>query len=495
MFLLCNYPSPRLTSLYVIIIAGFLNCIWVSWKNIYLLQGTRRGGPPSSSSSLVSSIDYNTTSSIPLIDSSTRQHDFIGGIKPRVWSVWSNDNNNTRRSSSSFPCFDPGNKIQFYNSIHNDKINKNHSSSSLSASPFPLKSKPFWQKNVYENQDNIPTKGLLFVKPMKVGGSTATGIQLRISKNIAKRQNQSFVICENSYDHSKGHFFQNRDKQQSFLWSLIRDPTDRAISSFWHMHVGKRQTEPTYENFVSILSSVEYYYIATHMIRKPPSTSTNNNSMTVFDDEYRWVINDILQNYNFIGISERFDESMIVLNMLLPGSVPLGDMLYMSAKVHGGYDNLCYYIQPNNLTTEMQQYIKSDGWKERIRRDQIFYDIMNASLDKTIDVLGRSKIENTLVKFQQAQQIVSKECLSQILSGCTSDGKKRISQETNCLFQDSACAYECIDRIATQIGIGMNFVYNFVTLNVGHGYSTVVVLVSRILDFSGGLNSSSIEIS
>jgi hypothetical protein len=101
----------------------------------------------------------------------------------------------------------------------------------------------------------------------------------------------------------------------------------------------------------------------------------------------------------------------------------------------------------------MQQYIRSDEWKTRIRRDQIFYNIINASLDMTIDAVGRSTVDHTLANFQNAQRIVAKECQSQIMSGCTSDGRQRIPQETNCLFQDSACAYECIDDVATKLGL------------------------------------------
>jgi hypothetical protein len=46
---------------------------------------------------------------------------------------------------------------------------------------------------------------------------------------------------------------------------------------------------------------------------------------------------EILTTYYFVGITERMYESAVVLSMLL--NVPLGDLLYLTAKRHGGYDD------------------------------------------------------------------------------------------------------------------------------------------------------------
>ena len=47
-------------------------------------------------------------------------------------------------------------------------------------------------------------------------------------------------------------------------------------------------------------------------------------------------MNEILAEYDYIGITERMEESAVALAMLL--DLPLGDVLYLNAKQNGGYD-------------------------------------------------------------------------------------------------------------------------------------------------------------
>ncbi|KAL3903282.1 MAG: hypothetical protein SGARI_005449 [Bacillariaceae sp.] len=132
--------------------------------------------------------------------------------------------------------------------------------------------------------------------------------------------------------------------------------------------------------------------------------------MTTLDEQYEWIIQDIFSSYGFIGITERMDESLIVLYLLMAGTVPLGDMLYLPAKVHGGYDNLCNFLVPSNLTSGMKQFLQSRRWQENSKWDQLLYEAANTSLDNTIDVLGRPLVESTLKTFQEAQKIVAETC-------------------------------------------------------------------------------------
>jgi hypothetical protein len=53
-------------------------------------------------------------------------------------------------------------------------------------------------------------------------------------------------------------------------------------------------------------------------------------NVLVFDDEAPAIINQILSDYDFIGITERMAESAVALMMLL--GVNMGDILYLSAK-------------------------------------------------------------------------------------------------------------------------------------------------------------------
>jgi hypothetical protein len=502
------------------------------------------------------------------------------GVRPRVW---------TPPSWRSFPCFDPGRILRFHQSQSQQKQkgeeeNMGAAGSSRSVAGkqqpvFPLKSMPYWRYPT--KKQGRPRRGLLFVKPMKVGGSSATAINLRISKNMAERSQRrqrqqqsvqgeeevaevtaknnhhtthiyhdniytsgdnvvaapashggradgtstqiprnnsksstgpgtaepvipSFLMCENSYDHTNGRLHASRDLTRSFLWSLLRDPTNRAVSHFWHFHVSRRGMTPSLKNFRRVLSYYKNYYVHLHKLRNPPKGVVrhqgDNRNGTKEDEDaaLRWIVQDVMDQYNFIGITERFDESMVVLKLLLDRSnglngnqsigrnskndpntnsrndtsipeqyvpaavvVPLGDFLYLPTKVHGGYDNLCHFIQPSNVTPTMRAYLDGAKWERNSRYDWALYRAANASLDLTIDrLLGRDLVERTLRTYRQGLKAVHDRCHDLVRFGChiankdpSGKPRRRPPHETNCLFQDSACAYSCVDAVAEDLGL------------------------------------------
>ena len=341
-----------------------------------------------------------------------------------TWSIW-------RTSIDDFPCHDPGIKLPYR---------------SDTADGLPLNEKAFYTKNAFNSHEKIPTRGLLFLKPMKVGSSTATGINLRISKNVAERQHANFSLCENSYDHAVGQYFRNRDVVNSFLWSFVRQPDKRAVSWFYHFVISRRKVEPTLGLFKASLANTKDYYLKLHRLEAKQWEKKKKT-----EQFYNMTINGILQSYNFIGITERFDESLMVLQQLL--GVPLGDLLYFSVKVNGEYDDKCHLIRNTHLTPQMKAYLKSQDWLDRMKWDKAFYDAANAKLERTIDKLGRAKLEKNLETFQAAKKVVADKCQPLAKLPCDDEGARRNANETNCLFLDSACAYDCIDQVAKELGL------------------------------------------
>ena len=190
-------------------------------------------------------------------------------------------------------------------------------------------------------------------------------------------------------------------------------------------------------------------------------------------DDYKDIANGIMLEYDFIAITERFDESMVVLSMLLGKDVTLGDMLYLSSKTAGGYDdgyfkNKCSFIQKSFVTEELKNYFNDgdyDGndasfyqyqytWEERTRWDRALYEAANRSMDRTIEeVLGRTLFEQTLQRYKEALRKVNEKCAVVAKWPCTSDGIKRKKNETNCLGDGDACAYECIEEVAKEMDL------------------------------------------
>ncbi|KAG7345527.1 galactose-3-O-sulfotransferase [Nitzschia inconspicua] len=333
------------------------------------------------------------------------------GIRPRVWEPY---------PASRQLCFNPV-KLRVARNSNN---------------PFPVSSMPF-------DESFVAKRGILFLKPMKVGGSTASGINLRIAKNMAERLGRDYPLCDNNFDHAMGFMMSGRKRSESFLWTLLRDPTKRAISGFYHFDVSRYGVEPSLENFKAALSDQTDFYLRLHYFGRFPSQGNKKQKVK--------SANDIMKKYDFMAITERFDESMVILQMLLKAhNVTLGDLLYVKAKSNNGYDDgghkgKCTFIRQAELTPEMKRFVSTKEWRKQIQWDNAFYAAANRSLDMTIDLLGRETVEKKVELYRWAQSLVKDRCAGEARLPCSNSGVKRQPNETNCLFSDSGCAYECLD--------------------------------------------------
>jgi hypothetical protein len=77
-------------------------------------------------------------------------------------------------------------------------------------------------------------RGFIFMKLIKVGGSTATGVTMRIAKHEAERRRAKYWICRGRWDHSYAtQMFPERVRDISFTWTILRDPTKCVIRDFF----------------------------------------------------------------------------------------------------------------------------------------------------------------------------------------------------------------------------------------------------------------------
>lgn len=157
--------------------------------------------------------------------------------------------------------------------------------------------------------DHPVSQGFFFLKTYKTGSSTSAGVNLRIARNLAHRQRREFVFCNSRFDHAlrwKSHgadLFGNRTIGESFLWGLLRDPTKRAVSQFFHFKVSRSGWEPTMANFQKTLRRDKHNYYVRSLSLRPFVDDR--------DDGFEFA-NQIMEDYDFIGVTERIDEVSIV---------------------------------------------------------------------------------------------------------------------------------------------------------------------------------------
>ena len=306
----------------------------------------------------------------------------------------------------------------------------------------------------WKHSDHSPCHdGFIFVKPYKVGSSTASGINLRIARNVAKKLGRPYDICKARYDHTfASQSYNNYRPQKTFLWTLLRDPSTRVVSQFFHFEVSRKKVEPSDANFLANVrdpANIDYvhdYYLTAL------SLDTYHRGKSHAQD----YANQIIQKYNFIAITERMDESAVVLAMLLGLSV--ADTLYLTAKAHGGWDdaggrdqNICTYIVPSFVSEGVQGFLDSAEWQTMSHWDRILWQAANRSLDLTIERLGKHEVERNLQIYRAAKEKGQAECLPRTKFPCSIGGKYNYA--TNCLWKDSGCGMECLDEVSTSLGL------------------------------------------
>ena len=316
--------------------------------------------------------------------------------------------------------------------------------------------------NSVRAQRSPTDRGLLFVREMKTGSSTLAGVLLRIahghSRNVTVNRMASNTPCRLRIDHGSARKmeYNRRIKTESFLLSLLRDPTKRAISHFFHFEVSEKKIDPTDNNFQNFFKdnfqTLSNYYIKDLSMTEDDwvvdETELNSNT----NDDINLAVDKILRHYNFIAITERLEESLIVMKLLL--NLDMEDILYMSAKKHGSFTtgprtHPCVYIVPSFLTPGMKDFFQSDYWKDYIRADQRLYDAAVHSLDNTIEALGRQRVTEELERFRVARQFAQEKCESRTVYRCNSKGEFSQKNST-CYLWDIGCGHACLDEIAIE---------------------------------------------
>ena len=219
------------------------------------------------------------------------------------------------------------------------------------------------------------------------------------------------------------------------------------MSEFFHFAVSRNFIQPTDDHMRAYMRdtkpSINNYYLRWLSVDRPFEYHDDHSRIPA-------IVQSIMDEYDFLGITERLDESLIALQMIL--NLDISDILYLSAKVNGGWDdgvyrNTCYYIVPSFVSTSIKEYfLESEEWYNFTVGDNLVYRAANASLDATIASMDRAEFEKNLRIYRWALQQVEQSCRSNTTFPCSPSGKRNFNND--CMVWDSGCAMECIDVVA-----------------------------------------------
>jgi len=291
-------------------------------------------------------------------------------------------------------------------------------------------------------------KGLVLIMVPKTGSSTLSGINLRMAHHHTNIEND---ICSSVHFHRRAQTLQvtKRNKKNTFLWTFLREPVSHTTSFFfWHWRLKKG--EPTLDNFKNY---VEFLFRDFDHFPQIGFVSPKPLGMEDMSKADPKIIQEILDEYDFIGINERYDESLVALRLIL--NLNPGDILYLSSKVSGGYDSGarggCHKIPEKIEWPGFKEFVSSPYWKRRYRLPKSLYYAANRSLDLTIDRLGRDRFNKALAEHKQLMALINEKCADNTIFPC-SDGVLQMEKASlNCYKSDFGCGYPCIDEVMKEV--------------------------------------------
>eukprot|EP00977_Amphora_coffeiformis_P013617 scaffold3608_cov183-Amphora_coffeaeformis.AAC.4 len=304
-------------------------------------------------------------------------------------------------------------------------------------------------------------QGLILVKVPKAASSTAASVSIRISRNSEQRGGEK--PCKSlQWRHKPGRTYADRSRSKSFLWTTVRDPAERAISTIFYHNVSRRR--PTQQQNVPDEDIIEQLRWSTHEHTGeiPPYNFWNASrpSRVRHPTALQNLVRDTLGQYDFVAVTDRMDESLVAMALLM--GVPVSDVVVSSSKVAGrqyqfvhlpGNEFKCILTVSSYIQPGVKKFLESDKWKAPNWGDYLLHKAASLSLDRTIEAIGRERFDMALLEYRRLREMEQVYCAPHVKFPCSDEGipQPDVSKESCYLpFFDFGCGYKCIDDIVKQ---------------------------------------------
>lgn len=328
--------------------------------------------------------------------------------------------------------------------------------------PFPCG--PLETERVMQQPRRPATEGLLYVKELEASTVEMSSIMARLARKMGQRQKQTNLdvddqknttanVCTTRMLSQRAMRYRERIPEKSFLWSVVREPVSRLVAKYYHFGLADKRrgsslttTTAKFKSFLINNLGQDYgYYFKSLNI---------NRRMDPGDKKHQADTRELLESYDFLGVSERMEETLAVLKIIL--NLEIQDVLYLpipkataTTSENADYYDIwgkagCRVVLKPEIPLELKEWFHSEDFEALVEADVMFYKAVNASLDKTIAELGRDLVDKTVKQIQQAQKLAEKEC-QHVRFPCAPNGE--VQNETDCLFGNIGCGYKCLDEL------------------------------------------------
>jgi hypothetical protein len=287
-------------------------------------------------------------------------------------------------------------------------------------------------------------QSLILVKVPKCASSTIQGTIRRTARNhglhgVHMRQHEAeassggraFVFADHTFYSRLGRYRERADAGSQIWMASVRNPEERILSQFYHFRMTRRRVRPTIQNKISFFRG-------------------NEGALMLWmgDPAYPHLLpND---KYAFIFIQERLLESMLAY--LFTFHLSLNDILFLTSKnsTEGRADDITKRVMAPNWGVarepqEIQDYLRSAGFRERNKMDYKIVEAANKRLDTLIAQVDPDLWIQSMVVYKRVQQMVYLKCAPPPGQGLF---------KYDCLFWDGGCGTGCIDALYKEMTEG-----------------------------------------
>ena len=221
-----------------------------------------------------------------------------------------------------------------------------------------------------------------------------------------------------------------------------------AYSHYFYFKISHQNHTATEDDILEVLKTKHQNYQSKYL----DLPSSQNNKLSSSTDR-------IINGYDFLAVNERMEESLVVLAML--AQIPLTDVVVLNSKLAGAYDGgngkSCVKLKKKWTTPKIDKYILGD-YRKANKHDYQLYDAAQRSLDRTIDALGRKRVEENVEVLKRLQQQNEERCASEVTMPCPEPEDESKKQEhmrlvkESCYFSDIGCGHACTDSVLADHG-------------------------------------------
>jgi hypothetical protein len=200
----------------------------------------------------------------------------------------------------------------------------------------------------------------------------------------------------------------------SLRWTVVRLPGERCLSKFYHFDVSRGNKTSSAANKRAALHSCQ------NRIHKKTRCHPSDSALTA------------LSRFHFVGLTERFDESLIALKYQY--NLSFVDIAYLSAKdpsvTRRDFRGFTFTRRPplSEEPRSVQQYVRSNEFAHLHKKDLVMWRRANALLDEKLEAIPTWRRD--LSDFKQLLSHVQSQC-----------------PRKPCLYRDNGCGYKCIAKL------------------------------------------------